>query len=299
MVHLTDYLKPAEFKTLKSLELMAKQLVEGMITGQHRSPHKGFSTEFAQHREYVPGDEIRRLDWKVFAKTDRYCIREYEEETNLRAMVLLDASGSMSYGGTGRLTKHEYGIRLAASLSYLLSTQRDSVGLVTFDDEVRAFIPPLSSTRHLRTMLQAMVDSTPGGESDLAGVFLTLVPRIRRRGLLIVISDCFGDVAHITTALSHFRSANHEVLVFHVMDPDEIEFPFRDWTRFESLEKTTHFQLLDPLSFRKAYLQSYETYRQELVQGCRRNKIDLIPIRTDQPFNEALAAYLSRRHRAR
>ncbi len=299
MVHLTDYLKPEEFKTLKSLELMAKQVVEGMITGQHRSPHKGFSTEFAQHRDYVPGDEIRRLDWKVYAKTDRYYIREYEEETNLRALLVVDASGSMDYGGEGRMTKHQYAIRLAAALAYLLSTQRDSVGLAAFDDDLRAFIPPRSSTRHLRILLQAMVDSTPGGESDLPGVFHKLMPRLRRRGLVMILSDCFGDVAALGKALSFFRSANHEVLVFHVLDPDEIEFPFRDWTRFESLERTTHYRLLDPLQFRKDYIASYERYRQELLDVCRRNRIDLIPLRTDKPFHEALAAYLARRHSAK
>ena len=299
MARVTDYLQPTELKTIKNLQLMARQVVEGFISGLHRSPHKGVSIEFAQHREYVQGDEIRRVDWKVWAKTDRYYVREYEEETNLRATLLLDASGSMGYAGEGRMSKHEYAVRLAAALAYLLLHQRDSVGMIAFDDNIRTIIPARSNTGHLRRMMEAMIASEPGGETDLGDVFHKLIPRLKRRGLVMILSDCFGDAAALTQALAHFRIAGHEVLLFHILDPDEAEFPFRDWTRFENLEVDEHFRMVDPIHFRAAYLKNFEQFEAELHQACRKNRVDLVPMRTNQPFNDALAKYLGRRAKAR
>ncbi len=294
MAHVADFLTPADLQRISNLQVVARLVVEGFYSGLHRSPHKGFSVEFAQHRQYVPGDEIRRLDWKVFGKTDRYYVREFEEETNLRATLLLDLSGSMSYGSRG-VTKHDYATRLAAALAYLMLQQRDSVGLVTFDRKLRRFIPSHSGVGHLRPLLDELQDARPGGETELAKVFHDLVPRIHRRGLLIILSDCFGTVADLVSALAHFRHARHEILIFQILDPDELEFPFRQWTRFESLETEGAHRLLDPAQYRRAYLENLERFQTDLANGCRRHHIDLVQMTTDRPFADALAQYLTRR----
>ncbi|MBR89800.1 MAG: DUF58 domain-containing protein [Verrucomicrobiales bacterium] len=297
MAHITDYLKPGELTSIKYLQVLAKQVVEGFITGIHRSPQKGVSIEFAQHREYVQGDEIRRVDWKVYAKSDRYYVREYEEETNLRATLLLDSSGSMGYGGEGRINKHTYAVRLAAALAYLLLQQRDSVGMISFDTKLRQYIPPRSNDGHLRRMLEAMVASAPGNETSLGQVFHSLAPRMGRRGLVMILSDGFGETPELLKALAHFRSAMHEVIFFHILDPDEVEFPFRDWTRFQSLENGSQFRKVDPLSYRAAYLENFHRFEEELRLGCRKNRVELVPMRTDEPFDKALAGYMNRRNR--
>ena len=211
--------------------------------------------------------------------------------------MLLDLSGSMGYGGEKSPSKHQYALRLAASLAYLLLQQRDSVGLVTFDTGIRRYIPPRSNMRHLRVLLEDLATATPGGETDLGEVLHSLVPRLHRRGLIVLFSDCFGDVRALTSALAQFRSARHEVLVFHILDRDEVEFPFREWTRFESLEETQSFRLVDPAQFRAAYLENLRRFQEELVAGCRKHRVDLVPMLTDQPCAEALAQYLTRRTR--
>ncbi len=295
MARVTDYLKPDELKTIKNLQLMAKRVVEGLISGMHRSPHKGVSVEFAQHREYVQGDEIRRVDWKAYAKTDRYYVREYEDETNLRVTMLLDASGSMGYAGEGRPTKHEYALRTAAALAYLLLHQRDNVGMISFDKKIKTNIPPRSSMGHLIKLLDAMIESKPGGETDLGDVFHLLIPRLKRRGMVVIFSDCFGDMDSLIRSLAHFRTAGHEVILFHIVDPDESDFPFREWTRFENLELTENFRMVDPIHFRSAYLENYRNFKSQLQRACRRNQVDLVPLQTDKPFEDALAHYLMRR----
>jgi uncharacterized protein (DUF58 family) len=293
MAHVSDFLTPADLQKISNLQIVARQVVEGFCSGMHRSPHKGFSVEFKQHRQYVPGDEIRHIDWRVFGRSDRYYIREYEEETNLRATIILDLSGSMNYGRSG-LTKYHYATRLAASLAYLMIGQQDSVGLVTFDTKIRKYIPPRSRVSHLRVLIDELQRGQPGGETELGEVFHDLVPKLHRRGLLVILSDCFGDVPSLLKALAHFRHAHHEILIFQLWDRDELEFPFKQWTQFESLE-TEAKHLLDPVLLREAYLANLETFRSELLRGCRRHKIDLVPFVTDQPYAEALAAYVGRR----
>lgn len=296
MAHLSDFLKPSDLQRIANLQVLARQVVEGFTTGLHRSPHKGFSVEFKQHRPYVPGDEIRRIDWRVFARSDRYYIREYEEETNLRATILLDCSGSMAYGGgPGRVSKFDYATRLAACLSYLMLQQSDGVGLVTFDTKVRRYIPVRSRVSHLKVIIDELQAGQPGGETELGEVFHELVPKLHRRGLLIILSDCFGDVGRILKALAHFRHAHHEILVFQIWDRDELEFPFKGWTQFDCLERDGVKHLLDPALLRQAYLDNLAVYREELTKGCRRHRVDLVPFRTDEPYANALAAYLSRR----
>ena len=279
--------------------MLARRVVEGFCSGLHRSPHKGFSVEFKQHRQYVRGDETRHIDWKVFGKTDRIYIREYEEETNLRCTILLDKSGSMGYQGSSLsgVSKYHYASRLAACLSYLLLQQQDSVGMVSFDDQVGRYIPPRSKPTHLRVILNELETSQTGGETELGGVFHELVPKLNRRGLVCIISDCFGDVGALMRALAHFRHAKHEVIVFQIWDPDELEFPFRQWTRFRSLENIQHHHLLDPSHLRTAYLEKLKIFRDKLTRGCHRYHIDLVPLTTDTPYAEALASYFALRRR--
>ena len=297
MAHVSDFLTPSDLQRISNLQVFARQVVEGFTTGMHRSPHKGFSVEFKQHRQYVPGDEIRHIDWRVFARSDRYYIREYEEETNLRATIILDRSGSMEYGGghPGGVSKFEYATKLAACLSYLMLQQSDGVGLVTFDTKIRRYIPPRSRVSHLRMILNELENGKPGGETELGKVFHDLVPKLHRRGLLIIISDCFGEVSNFLKALAHFRHARHEILVFQIWHPDELAFQFKGWTQFECMERDGVKHLLDPAILRQAYLANLEKFRSELTRGCRRHKVDLVPFTTDEPYAKALAAYLSRR----
>ncbi len=296
MAKLAEFLTPDDLRRISNLQVLARLVVEGFCSGLHRSPHKGFSVEFKQHRPYVHGDEIRHLDWRVFGRSDRFYIREYEEETNLRATLLLDASGSMAYGPEGR-SKLLYATRLAACLSYLMIQQQDSVGLVTFDSQIRRYIPPRAQTGHLQVLADELQSVEPGGETELAGVFHDLVPRLHRRGLIVILSDCFGDVSGILSALAHLRHARHEILVFQIWDRDELEFPFRSWTRFDCLEVAGKRHLIDPTHLRAAYVENLERFRAELRQGCHRHRVDLVPMTTDQPYAEALAHYLTLRMR--
>ncbi|MCX7887826.1 MAG: DUF58 domain-containing protein [Verrucomicrobiae bacterium] len=290
----SDFLTPVDLQKIGNLQVLARLVVEGFCTGLHTSPHKGFSVEFREHRPYVQGDDIRRLDWKVFGKTDRLYVREYEEETNLRATLLVDASGSMAYAGNG-LSKFQYAVGLAACLSYLMLQQSDSVGLVTFDEKIRRYIPPRARPGHLRVLLDALAETVPGGETELAGVFHQLVPKIHRRGLLIILSDCFGNVPELMSALAHFRHARHDIIVFQIWDRNELEFPFKQWTRFDSLESAGDKRLIDPVALRSDYMRNLQRFRQELKEGCHRHRVDLVPMTTDQPYSDALARYLARR----
>ncbi len=297
MAQVTDFLSPQDLARIGNLQVLARLVVEGFCSGLHRSPHKGFSVEFKQHRPYVPGDDLRYLDWKVYGKTDRFYIREYEEETNLRATLLLDCSGSMSYTGRKGVSKHHYATRLAACLAYLMLQQSDSIGLVRFDTAVRRYIPPRSRAGHLRVLIDEMQQARCHGETELGPVLHDMAPRLNRRGLIVLISDCFGDVPALLAALAHLRHARHEIIIFQVWDEDELTFPYRQWTRFDSLETAGLRHLVDPATLRKAYLENLERYREELTQGCRRHRVDLVPMTTAQPYAEALAYYLTLRRR--
>ena len=301
MAHVSDVLSAGDIGKFVNLQVLAKQVVEGFCTGLHRSPHKGFSVEFKEHRQYVPGDEIRNIDWKLFGKTDRLFIREYEEETNLRATILLDSSGSMAYSGSrsNGLTKHQYAVRTAACLAYMLLQQQDSVGLVTFDTKVKSYIPPRARPKHLQAIINQLGKTKPERETDLGDVFHEIVNKIQRRGLVIVISDLFGDVDHLLKALAHFRHSRHEMLIFQIWDPDELDFPFRQWTQFSSLETANSQHLVDPAQIRRAYLEKLAVFREKLTSGCSRHRINLVPMSTDQPYSDSLAAYLGLRRKSR
>lgn len=301
MPHVSEVLTSQDIGKFVNLQVLAKQVVEGFCSGLHRSPHKGFSVEFKEHRQYVAGDDIRDIDWKLFGKTDRLFIREYEEETNLRSTILLDSSGSMAYTGSrsNGLSKHAYAVRTAACLSYLLLQQQDSVGLVTFDTKVRSYIPPRARPKHLQAIINELDGTKAEHETELGDVFHEIVSKIQRRGLVIIISDLFGDVDHLMKALAHFRHAKHEMIIFQVWDPDELDFPFRQWTQFASLEQANRQHLVDPAQIRKAYLEKLAAFREQLTNGCNRHRISLVPLRTDQPYADALAAYLSLRRKSK
>jgi uncharacterized protein (DUF58 family) len=293
MAHVSDFLSPLELQRYSNLQIVARLVVEGLAAGLHQSPQKGLSLDFAQHRAYVPGDEIRRLDWKALGKSDRYYVREYQEETNLKATILLDCTGSMAYGRD--MTKHQYAVRLAASLAYLMIQQQDSVGIAAFDRKLREFVPPRSGGAHLRLLLEQLKSAKPGGETGLAGSLVDLAPRLQKRGLLILISDCFDDLKQLFAALAHFRSARHEIILFQIWDSDELDFPFSQWTRFESLERPRDFRLVDPVQIRSLYLKNLALFREQLETGCQRLRIDLVPVVTSRPYADVLVEYLAKR----
>ncbi len=297
MAKASDILHAEDITPLANLQLFARTVMEGFTTGQHASPHKGFSVEFRQHRPYVQGDEIRRLDWKIFGRSDRFYIREYDEETNLRATIVLDASGSMGYKGQGGIVKFEYARKLAASLAYLLMSQQDAVGLVTFDTKIRDIIPTRTRITHLHHLLDCMVKTEPGAETSLASVMETLAGRLKRRGLLILISDFFDDVNELLRAVGVLRKKGHEVMVFQLWDRDELEFPFSRWARFENLELAEDHLMLDPVVVRQGYLKVLAEFREALTDGLRKHETDLVSMVTDEPHAVALKAYLSLRMR--
>jgi uncharacterized protein (DUF58 family) len=289
------YLKPEVIAKLKRIDLKARLVVEGFLTGLHKSPFKGFSVEFAEYRPYMPGDELKRVDWKVFAKTDRYYIREYEEETNMRAYLLLDTSGSMTYSSNG-MSKLEYASYLAASLSYLLIKQKDSVGLITFSDKLETYIPARASPAHLQVLLHTIDRIKPGGETSVARTFHMLAERIKRRGLVIVLSDLLDDKDQVLSSLRHFRHRKHEVIVFQILDPNERDFLFKGPLVLKDLE-TSRELTLDPRTVRKHYQQSFADFFDDFRRRCGESMIDFHSVTSDMPFDRALFAYLEKRSR--
>ena len=297
-----QWLDAAALAKLHRLELVARGVVAGFISGRHRSPYRGFSVEFAEHREYVPGDDIGDLDWKVYGKTDRYYVKQYIEETNLRATILLDASGSMAYAGDRaaphggrRLRKFDYARYLAASLGHLLIHQQDAVGLVTFDTRIRRYLPARSRPTHLRVLLDELHALQPGAETAIAPIFHEVAERVHRRGLIIVISDLFDDPAEVLKGLHHFRFRKHEVIVLHVMADEELTFPFERWSLFKDLERGDHELELDPQAVRAAYLDEMRRFLAAIEKGCGEMHIDYVPLCTRQDFDLALAGYLANR----
>lgn len=289
------YLKPEVIAKLKRIDLKARLVVEGFLTGLHKSPFKGFSVEFAEYRSYLPGDELKRVDWKVYAKTDRFYIREYEEETNLKAYLLLDCSGSMAYASAG-VSKLEYASCLAAALSYLLLKQKDSVGLVTFAHRLENYIPPRSTPAHLRVLLHTIDRLRPAGTTNVAQTFHMLAERIKRRGLIVVLSDLLDDREQVVNALRHFRHRKHEVIVFQILDPNERHFLFKGPAVFRDLE-TQRELILDPRAVRREYQSSFAQFFDEFRRRCGESMIDFHSVTSDTPFDRALLAYLEKRRR--
>lgn len=294
----TIHFDPSSLAKYGRLVLVARQLVEGFLSGVHKSPYKGFSVEFAEHRQYYPGDEIRHIDWRAFGKTDRFYIKEYEEETNLKAQLLVDASGSMAYRGK-HLSKFQYAQYIAASLAYLMLHQRDAVGLLTHDTKVRQIIQPKANAKHLIHLLHCLEQTQPGGETTMAPLWHNLAEQLKRRGMVIILSDCFDQLEPLLRALQHFRHQRHEVLLFHVLDPDEITFPFKKWTQFRNLEVASDKLLVDPQRLRKEYLKNFNEFCQRLREQVQGIQVDYHLLRTDEPVERALGIYLTKRQSRR
>ena len=292
----SHYLDPEALGQLRNLSLAARLVVEGYFSGLHRSPRHGFSVEFAEHREYTPGVDPRHIDWRVFGRQDKLYVKQYEEETSLRAWLVVDKSASMGYRHLGAMTKLEYACYLAASLAYLMRMQQDAVGLITCDKGVAANLPPRQGAMHLAALMEQLEQARPGGETSLAEVLDGLAERIPRRSLVIVISDLFDDAGRVIQALKHFRHRKHEVIVFHVLDPAERSFPFEDISAIEDIE-TGRVVHSDPQAFRRAYLQSMQRFLDLLRSGCGEAAMDYVLAETSAPFADFLAGYLARRNK--
>lgn len=295
------YLDPLALAKVRSLELQARLIVEGYLSGMHKSPYHGFSVEFTQHREYVPGDDLKHLDWKVYSRLNRFYIKQYEQETNLDLWVLVDTSDSMSYGSGERgadgkplLRKYDYACMAAAALCYLTLHQQDGVGLVTYDDAVRTFLRPSSQQSHLKQIIN-ILNRGPGPQrTQLAPILHDLADRIKRRGILVLLSDCFDEIDDILQGLKHLRHRRHEVVVMQVLDPAELDFPFNEATLFRGMEATGNL-LTDPRSLREGYLEEVLNFNTQLQRGCLNQNIDHVQLKTDTPLGMVLATYLAHR----
>ena len=297
------FLPPETLAKLGRCELSARGVVEGFISGRHKSPFKGFSVEFAEHRQYTPGDDLRNLDWRVLARKDRYFIKQYIDETNMRVTLLLDASGSMAYAGDeaaprdGRpLSKLAYAQYIAAMLGYLLVNQQDAAGLVTFDTALRTYLSARARARQVRSILETLDQTEPGGETALAKIFHDIAERIPRRGMVVILSDLYDDPAALIQALHHFRYRRHEVLLFHIVAEEELTFPFESYTKFQDLECADNRLPIDPRTIRATYLTRMRAFLDEIEAACDRLKIDYVRMNTRVPYDQALAEYLSLRN---
>ena len=292
-----SFLDPAVVARLGTLELKARTIVEGFLSGLHRSPFKGFSVEFAEYRQYIPGDDLHTIDWKVYARSDRHYVKKFEEETNLDCHLLLDVSGSMGYGSHHGMTKFEYGACLAASLGYLMNRQRDAVGLTAFAENIVEMLPASSRPGHLRALLVTLDRLVTGQKTDVSKPLHLLADSITKRGLVVLISDLLDDPDEVIRGLKHFQFRGVDVIVFHILDPDELEFPFEHATRFEDLE-TNEEVMAVPGAVREHYLKAIgalvDRYRREL--GA--TGIDYQLLNTNHPLELALMSYLSTRSRA-
>lgn len=289
-----SYLDPRILASLQGLDLQARMVVEGYVSGLHKSPYHGFSVEFAEHREYVQGDDVRHVDWKVWSKTDKYYLKQYEEETNLLTYLLLDTSESMAYASEGNVSKLQYAQFVAAALAFMVLQQQDSVGLATFDEKVNRYLKPSGQPSHLKELFHLMDVSPAGQKSDLGLIFNDLAERFKKRGVVVVLSDLFDDPAKIISGLRHFRHRRHEVIVFHILDPAEIDFPFRSTTLFKGLEGLPDV-LAEPHALRRAYQDELREFLAELKKGCQMVDIDYVPLTTNQDLDGALTSYLASR----
>ncbi|MFP6875313.1 MAG: DUF58 domain-containing protein [Roseibacillus sp.] len=284
-------LDPKAIARAEALGMNACFIVEGYMAGEHKSPYRGFAIEFAQHREYAPGDDVRHLDWKVQAKTERYYIKQYEQETNFVAHLLLDGSESMNYR-SGELSKLEYGKMMAACLAYVILHQRDAVALGIFDEEIREYLPRSDNRDNLFKIMNRLAGFDATGETQIAEVLHGMANQVRRKGIMIVMSDFFDDEAAIVEGIQHLRFAGHEVILMQILDPYEIDFPFTGMVEFDGLENIPKVQTR-PTQIKKTYHREFEAFRQRLRDACDRNQCHFVEVRTDQPLDEVLSNYLA------
>ncbi|MBC8322182.1 MAG: DUF58 domain-containing protein, partial [Candidatus Marinimicrobia bacterium] len=289
------YLHPETVAKLDNMALRARLVVEGYIIGQHKSPYHGFSVEFAEHRAYGPGDEIRHVDWKLYGKTDRYYVKQYEEETNLKAYILLDTSRSMKYT-SGTVTKLEYASYLSAALSYLMLNQRDGTGLILFDENIQTFIPPRSTSSHLNTILKHLEKPKLGSDTEIGSVLHEMAERIKKRGLIILISDLMDNQESVLSGLKHFRHNKQEVILFHILDRKELDFDFNARTRFKDMESGS-LLTTEPWQIKSSYKKRIQLLQDVYKKQCRKQLIDYVPLFTDQSLDIALNSYLNKRQK--
>ena len=287
------YLRPHILSKAEALGLKARNIVEGLRVGDHKSPFRGFSVEFVQHREYVPGDDIRHIDWKSYGRSERYTIKQYEQETNFIAHILLDGSRSMLYGD-GDANKLEYAKLLAATLSYVVIRQRDSVGLSVFDSRFRAELPPSGQMGHVTTIVRTLEETEPEEKTSIGPLLEQAADRFRRRGMVFLISDCFDEIEPFLTGLRHLRFQGHDVTVFHIMHHDELEFPFTGNIKFDGLEIPEEIKTR-PHLIRPNYLKVVQAYLADLRKGCEAYRVDYVLMDTTKPLEVALGEYLVRR----
>lgn len=288
------YLDPKVLDRVEGLELKARLIVEGFVTGLHKSPFRGFSVEFAEHREYVPGDDVRFLDWKVFGRSDRLYVKRYEEETNLEAQVVVDVSASMAYAREGAPSKLDYARWAAAALAYLVTQQQDAVGLVLFDDQVRKTVPSGANPAHLRSVIAALEAAAPSGGTGVGRALTDVAEVLRRRGLVLLFSDLLDDEKGVRRGLEQVRHRGHEMILFHVLDHDERTFPFDRLSRFEGLEGASSV-VADPAALRRAYLDEVAGFERRTRRLCQANRIDYVPLDTADSLGNVLSAYLATR----
>jgi uncharacterized protein (DUF58 family) len=287
------FLHPEAIKKIGRMDLRARHIVEGFLSGMHRSPYFGQSVEFLQHREYVPGDDVRDIDWKVWGKQDRYYVKQYEEDTNMRVTLLVDVSNSMRYGN-GPMNKYEYACTSAVSLGYLVLRQQDAVACVAFDESVRNATPHRTKRTHLNSIIQTLDVSEPRDKTDIFPLLRNVSENYAKRGMMIVLSDLLVDRGPLFKGLKLLRKRGHDVLLLHVMDDDELDFPFNGPTRFEGLELPEHLAC-NPRALREGYLEALHAYLDEVRKGCAKATIDYQLVRTSENLDAALAAFVSNR----
>ncbi len=293
----SQYLDPMTLSSIGSLELVARMVVDGFISGLHQSPYRGLNVEFTEHRPYSPGDEIRHIDWRAYARVDRFLVKQFEEETNLRAYLLLDASRSMAYGGKGRLKKIEYAKVLCASLAYLMLLQRDGVGLITFSDGIQEYIPPRAKASHLEALTDNLAVVQFGQDTRFEPVLAGVAERILHRGLVVIASDFIDEPATVLKGLRHLRHLKHDLILFQILDPDEIELPFRGSLRFRDPESQSEL-LTDPGRLLREYQEHIRGFIQTYRDGAVEIGIDHVLLRTTDALDRALAGYLASRRKS-
>ncbi len=295
MNNLPKYFDPRTLAKLEGLSLRARHVVEGYVAGLHRSPTRGFSIEFAEHREYSPGDDLRYVDWKVYGRTDKFYLKQFEDETNLLCYLVLDVSESMLYQGPDSpWSKLDHAACTAASLAWLVLQQQDTVGLVTFDNQIREYIRPSSNPSHLRRLLHTMEVAEAKKKTATGRVLHELADRFERRGVVVLLSDLLDDLDQLTVGMQHLRHRRHDVIVFHILDAAELDFPFRRPTLFRGLEELPQV-LTDPRSLRRAYLNQLNQFQRSLQSRCRELQVDYVQVRNDMPLNVTLSRFLANR----
>lgn len=289
------YLNPEVVSKLASMELRARLVVEGFITGLHKSPYHGFSVEFAEHRPYMPGDEIKHVDWKVYGKTDRFYVKQFEEETNLKSYILMDSSASMDYS-SNKINKLQYATYMAGALTYLMLHQRDAVGLLLFDETIRKYLPPRSVTTYLNQILKELDQAQSSAKTNIGSALHHMAERIKRRGLIILFSDLFDEPKKVISGLKHFRHKKHEVIVFHILDPLELSFEFQQDAVFRDMETGEEINT-QPWHIRLEYQAQVKEFLNQYKKVCRENQIDYVLLNTRESYDRALFEYLLKRKR--